>query len=395
MKNNKKPLPTVFIVDGVRTAISSPYRSFKTLTADQLAARVIKEIVRRNKVKKISVSQVIFGNVVSAGLGQNITRRAAVTAGLSVGSTSFTVNNTCGSGLLSVVLGMQSILLRENDIVISGGAESATHSPYLVKRADAENHRVKGMVDSLLYDGLTCQLTDKRMGDLSEQLAKKHRVSREEQDQYSLQSHRKACLAQSQGVFSNEIIAIPVTSKRIVKKDDRPRRNINLESFKDLKPVFKKKGCVTAGNTSVPCDGAAAVLLASQKAVGKYKLKPLGKILGYSSIGVDPKLTFEAEATAIKACLKKCRLLLKDIDLFEVSEAFAAQAIFIRRKIKIPEGKLNVFGGDLAFGHPLGAAGTRLLVTLLHGLKTKGLKKGLVCISYGGGGAMAIIIERC
>ena len=385
----------LYIVDGARTPIGSQIKGLKHYSAAELAAIVIKELIRRNKINKYLVKQVILGNAVSAGLGQNFARQAALGADLPESALAYSVNSVCGSGLQSMILGTQSILVEDADLVLVGASESASHCPFLVDRESAENFnfKEKKLVDSLLLDGLYCQIAKKSMGELVEELVKKYDITREEQDRFSLESHRKAILAQNQNRFIDEIVPVKISAQKYLTKDERPRANVKIESFKDLPPAFKNGGTVTAGNASSPSDGAVVFLLASKEFIKINKVKPKARILGYVSLNVKPETTFEAISEAMHQCLLKCRLSVKHIDLFEVSEAFAAQVLLAKNKMGIPEDKLNVYGGDIALGHPLGAAGSRALVTLMHALSQRRLKRGLVCVSYGGGGTMAVIIE--
>lgn len=389
-------LDPVFILDGLRTPIGHPFMGLRDFSAAQLAAAVLKKIVERGRMDRYWVDEVILGNVVSAGTGQNPARQAAVLAGLPKEIPALTINNVCGAGLQSVVLAARSILAQDADLILAGGTESATRSPYFVKREDAENYeapqRELNPVDCLVHDGLLCQITGQRMGELVESLASQHGIGREEQDDYAFESHRKAVSAQRQDKFRGEIL--PVKSpKKPIRKDEHPRRNLDREWLTRLPPVFWTGGTVTAGNSSLPCDGAAAVLAASERFVRKHKVKPLARILGYASIAIAPERGFESITEAVGVCLKKCGLRSGDIDLFELNEAFAAQIIFAGKQLKIPSKKINIFGGDIALGHPLGAAGARILVTLINALRDRRLKKGLACISYGGGGAVAMIVE--
>lgn len=388
---------TVVLLDGLRTPVGHPYKGLREFSAAQLASFVIKKIIQNNKIDPKRIHEVILGNVVGAGTGQNLTRQAAIAAGLPVAVPSFTVNNVCGAGLQSVILAAQSIMARRADVVIAGGTESATQSPYFVKREEAENYKSKvrelNTLDCLQQDGLFCRMTGQRMGELVENLAHKFHISREEQDDYAFESHRKTCLAQKKSKFKHEIVSVR-SKKDFVSVDEHPRKNLDREWLDKLPPVFWTGGTVTAGNSSLSCDGAAAVLVASPEWAKKHKLKPRARIVDYVSIAVPPARTFEATVDAVSACLDRCRLSLQDVDLFEISEAFAAQAIFAQRKLKIPPEKINVFGGDLAIGHPLGAAGARILVTLMSALEDRKKKRGMACIPYGGGGAIAMVIER-
>ena len=385
---------SVFIIDGMRTPVGSPYKSLKNFSAAQLSSFVIKELLRRNKVNKYLINQVILGNAVAAGMGQNFARQASLLADLDESIPAFSVNAVCGSGLQAAIVGAQAILAQEAQLIVAGAAESATSNPFLLSRDDQEDERWKNYKDSLLADGLYCSISKKSMGDLVEDMVKKYNISREEQDQYALDSHKKACLAQQQNKFINEIVSVRISNQKIVEKDDHPRQNMKIESLRELPSSFKEAGTVTAGNASSPCDGAAAVLLASKKFLNEHKIKPKARIVGYVSIGVKPELTFESAMGAINGCLHKCHLTLKDIDLFEIAESFAAQLVLIKNKLGIADQKLNIWGGDIGIGHPLGVSGIRVLVTLLHALTDRKLRRGLACVSYGGGGAIAVIVER-
>ncbi len=383
----------IFIVDGLRTPIGVPHKSLKNFTAAELAAFVIKAMIKQNKINADQVDEIILGNVVSAGIGQNMARQAALKAGLSVETRSLTINNVCGSGLESLILGVKSLLVGDADLVLCGGSESATHNPYFIERDKGENADASHLKDSLIEDGLMCSITKKHMGEIVESLAKRNKINRKEQDAFALNSHVKAMNAQKEDYFKDEIVGIPLSAENILKTDDRPRKKISIENFEKLKPAFSKTGTVTAGNASSPSDGAAICLLSNKKIMTKLKLKPKAKLISYLTMGFNPEQAFEAPITAIEQILKKARLTLADIDIFEVAESFAAQAILIQNKLKIPSKKLNIRGGDLAFGHPLAAAGARILVTLMNALKREKLKRGLAVIAYGGGGATAVIIE--
>lgn len=379
----------IFVIDGVRTPIGSPYRGLKNFSAVQLAAIVIKEIASRNKLGNDLIDEGVIGNTVSSGLGQNLSRQAFFLAGFPDVVPTFSINNVCGSGMQSIILGIQSILSENASLIIGGGTESATHCP----KISFEDKKKR--VDSLVYDGLWCHLTNKHMGELCEDLAEKFLISREEQDKYAFNSYVKACNAQTQGKFQKEIV--PIKKKqgdRFFREDEHLRKNIKLEKLLTLSPAFRKKGTITAGNSSAPCDGASMIALASRKAIQRNKLFPRARVLGYASVAVPPKEVFTAGVVSIKECLRKSGLSLKEIDLFEISEAFAAQAIFTQKQLNIPYDKMNIFGGDIALGHPLGAVGTRILVTLIYALIDQKKKKGLACVCLGGGGAVAMIVER-
>ncbi len=384
----------IYIIDAVRTPIGGVNKSFKNLSASQLAAVTIKELIHRTRVNKYSINQVILGNTVAAGLGQNFARQAALLADLDETIPAFSVNNVCGSGLQAVILGAQAILAGDADLIIAGASESATQTPFLVDKDESSSPKSREKIDSLVSDGLFCKMTGKSMGEIVEGLVKKYGISKEEQDFYAYESHRKAVLAQQQNKFSKEIIPVKVSASKTIDKDERPRANLKLDALKGLRPAFKADGTVTAGNSSVPSDGAAAVLLASRPFIQKQKIRPLAKLTGYASIALKPELTFESAMEVIKAILKKNNLKLEQIDLFEIAESFAAQIVVTKNKLGILDNKLNIFGGDIALGHPLGSAGTRILVTLVHALHDQKWRRGLAAISYGGGGGIALLVKR-
>jgi len=388
---------SVFLFDGLRTPIGYPYRGLKEFTAAQLATFAIKGICRRGRIDKRWVDQVILGNVVAAGTGQNLARQAALAAGLPATVPAFTVNNVCGAGLQAVILAAQSVALGKAGLILAGGTESASQSPYFVKRLEAENYEKKirelNPLDCLQHDGLFCQMTGQKMGELAQKLAHASGISREEQDDYAFDSHRKACLAQKQGKFRREIVPLR-NHEKTIHLDEHPRKTLERAWLDKLPPVFWTGGTVTAGNSAPSCDGGGCAAVGSSDFQKKHKRKPLARIVGYASIAVTPENVFESTNTAIEACLKECRLRLRDIDFFEISEAFAAQIVLVERKTKIPRAKINAFGGDLALGHPLGTAGARILVTLLNVLRDRKKKRGLACVSFGGGGAIAMVVER-
>ncbi len=379
----------IFIIDGVRTPIGATFKGLKNFTAAELGGIVIKEILSRNKIPSKLIDQVILGNTVSAGIGQNVARQAAVFGGLPSAAPTLAINNVCGSGLQAVILGAQAILAGDARCIVAGGTESATHAPYFFKRNTQAGKELSSKEDSLIFDGLFCQITQKHMGQLAEDMAEKYKISRKMQDAFSFQSHQKAVSAQAKGYFKNEIISVGT-----LKDDERPRKNINLERLSNLPSAFKEKGTVTAGNSSYPSDGAAAVLLASKEFIQQHKLKPKARILSYDTSAVDPKDVFTASIPSIERALKKAKLSLKNIDFFEISEAFAVQTIVNQKELKIPSEKLNIFGGDVALGHPLGATGTRILITLLSALQNQKKNLGLASVCLGGGGAVTVIIEK-
>ncbi len=381
---------STYILNPLRTPIGSFSKSLKNFSAAQLGAILIEELVKRSRISPSFIDQVILGNTVGAGTGQNLARQAAVLAKLPSTIPAYTVNNVCGAGLQAIILAAQAIEAQRAEIILAGGTESASQAPALLSQHEDQEEKV----DSLLHDGLFCSLTNKRMGDLAEIMAEEEHISRREQDELALASHRKAIQAQKQGKFAKEIVPIRLSSENILNEDERPRKNVSIEKFSVVASAFSKNGTVTAGNSSVPSDGAALVSMASDKGLKKLKAKPLARIVSYASIAVDPKDVFRSPVPAITECLKSAKNSLNDIDIFEISEAFAVQGIYTQKMLKIPVEKINIFGGDIALGHPLGAAGARILTTLCYALEDQKKKRGLACISYGGGGCLAVLIER-
>ncbi|MFA5088618.1 MAG: thiolase family protein [Candidatus Omnitrophota bacterium] len=375
-----------YIVSCARTPIGKPFKGLKEFTAARLGAMVLKEVVRRSKIPEAKIDEVVLGNTVSAGTGQNLSRQAVLLADLPASLPAYTVNNVCGAGLQSVILAGQSIQAGNGSVILAGGAESATHCPSF----ETEKRQTK---ESLIYDGLICQLTGKHMGELAEDMAREFWVTREAQDKFSLRSHQKACQAQAEGKFQNEIVPVPLARGGFFSEDERPRKNISLESLSSLPPAFCPGGMLTAGNSCAPSDGASAFAVAAEDFCKKERLAPLARIVGSASIALPPKDLFVAGVDSIKESLAKSRLSLKEIDLFEISEAFAVQVLYTKDKMNIPEEKINIWGGDIALGHPLGAAGSRILVTLIYSLIDQKKSRGLACVCFGGGGSISLIVE--
>ncbi len=382
----------VFIVDGLRTPICGRGQGFKDVPAVRLAAAVLKTLLKNNGIKGDYIDEVILGNAVGAGLGQNPARQALVYAGLPFGVPAFTVNKVCGAGLKSVILGYQAIACEDADIIIVGGAENVSQCPYILPRdkkykiSDPEDP-----CDSLINDGLWCSLTGTHMGVIAEDTAKMFKITREEQDKYALESHRKACLAQEMGLFKREIVPVEVAMGHTVDIDEKPRKT-SMEKLSRVPPAFKPKGTVTAGNSPAPADGAAALILASRRALKKFGITPVARILGYATTAVSPELTFTAPALAIEKCLKASSLKITDVDLFEITEAFAVQALLTIRETGLDIKRSNIFGGTIALGHPLGASGARSLVTLISALKAQRKKTGVTSVCLGGGCAVSLAI---
>lgn len=384
-----KVTKNVYIVDALRTPIGSSHKSLKSFSAADLAALIFKELIRRYPDVCRHIDEVLLGNTVSAGTGQNIVRQAIIASGLPPQTPGMAINSVCGSGLEAVILGCRAILCEEASLVLAGGTESASQSPKIFHPEKSEP------IESLICDGLWCVMSNKHMGEIAEDLARQYHVSSAAQNKFAYESHAKAVAAQDQGKFKKEIVVVQKKDGSLVEKDDRPRQNASLERMERLPAAFKDDGTVTAGNASAPADGAAVVLLASEKALKKYpQLKAKAKIISYASVALDPEKCFEAGVLAVRDSLSAAGLALKDIDLFEVGESFAAQAVWTKEQLKLSENKINVYGGDIALGHPLGSTSARLLITLLHALENEDKKRGLAVICFGSGGATSVIVER-
>ncbi len=340
------------------------------------------------------VDQIFLGNTLSAGLGQNFAREAVVLSKMPITVPACVIDNVCGSSLQALMWGCDTIEAGRNDSVFSLGAESITHVPFLIARDKREEGHQEDFIDSLNMDGLFCNMSGKLMGELAESLAQKFEVSRRSQDEFAFASHQKALEATEKGFFEKEITAIDQDNEKGRRLDDCIRKNISLQRLSELPSAFSEGGTVTAGNSSRICDGAAGVLLAGAEFIKENEIVPRARIIQSVSIANEPSQTYESGAVAIKQCLKLAGLSLKEIDLFEICEAFASQMIYTKERLKISSKKINLWGGDIALGHPMGASGLRALVTLMNMLEVKDKTTGLVCVSFGGGGSVAVIIER-
>jgi len=391
-------LRDVFIVGAARTPIGSYLGALKNFTAPDLGGIAIREAVHRAGLNGDDVDEVIMGNVVSAGIGQAPAKQAAVKGGIPYTVSCFAVNKVCGSALKAVALATQAIWLEEKEIVVAGGMESMSRAPHLLwglreglKFGDAT------LKDAMIYDGLWCAFHDIHMGNTGEIIAEKFGATREEQDAYAFSSHQKALKAIDQGYFEEEIVPVTVPQRKgdpiLVKVDEGPRRDATLEKLSRLKPVFKKDGTVTAGNASTLNDGAAAVVVASDEAVKAKGLKPLARILGSTTNAVEPSMVMYAPKGAVEKLLANVGWKMEDVDLFEINEAFSAQMVVLLKEMGLDREKVNVHGGAVALGHPIGATGARLLVTLVYALKHRGLKRGVAALCLGGGDAVAMAIE--
>ena len=389
----------VVIVSGVRTPIGSFNGSLTSLSAVELGTIAIKEVMNRGGIKPGDVDEVIFGNVLQAGLGQSPARQAAVKAGIPVEVPSFTVNKLCGSGLKSVNLAAQAIMLGDADIVVAGGMESMSNAPYLLDSKARWGYRMGNaqIKDVMLQDGLQCAFNDYHMGITAENVVEKYGLSRDEQDQLAFESQTKAAAAIKEGRFKKEIVPVTIKSKKgesVFDTDEYPKAGTTLESLQALRPAFKKDGTVTAGNASGINDGAAALLIMSAEKAQKLGLKPLAKIRSYGSGGVDPSIMGMGPVPATRNALMKAGLTIGDMDLVEANEAFAAQFLAVGKELGFIKERVNVNGGAIALGHPIGASGARILVTLLHAMEDRQAKLGLATLCIGGGQGVATIVER-
>ncbi|WP_371373537.1 acetyl-CoA C-acetyltransferase [Sporomusa aerivorans] len=389
----------VVIASAVRTAIGSFNGSLSALSAVELGAHIIGEAVERAGIAKDAVDEVIFGNVLQAGLGQNPARQAAIKAGLSVETPAYTINKVCGSGLKTVNLAAQAILAGDADIIVAGGMESMTNAPYVLDAKARWGYRMGNakVTDVMIQDGLWCAFNDYHMGITAENVAEKYGITRQEQDQLAADSQRKATKAIADGVFKQEIAPVVIKTKKgdiVVDTDEYPRAGTTLEALGKLKPAFKKDGTVTAGNASGINDGAAALVIMSGDKAKELGIKPLARIRAYASGGVDPSIMGVGPVPATRKALSKAGLTVTDLDLIEANEAFAAQFLAVGKELAFPQDRVNIYGGAIAMGHPIGASGARILVTLLHALERNNKKVGLATLCIGGGQGVATIVER-
>ena len=390
-------MKNVVITSATRTAVGSFNRSWKNVQGYELGSAVIKESVIRSKIKNEDVDEVIFGQVLTGGTGQNPARQAAIHSGIPKEKPAYIVNQVCGSGIRSVASGFQSIKSGDSTIIIAGGQESMSLAPHVIHLRDGKKLGDTKLTDTMIKDGLWDAFHGYHMGITAENVAEKFQVTREEQDKFALKSQEKALKAQKENKFNNEIVNYKIKSKKAeidFNKDEHPREGINLESLKRLKPVFKEEGTVTAGNASGINDGAAAVTLMSEEEVEKRKLKKLVSIKSWASCGVEPSLMGTGPIPSTKKALDLAGWSVKDVDLFEINEAFAAQSLAVLKTLSISEEKVNVNGGAIALGHPIGASGTRILVTLIHEMIKRDVKKGLATLCIGGGMGIAMCVER-
>jgi len=388
---------SVVITSAVRTAVGSLGKSFKNISAHELGSEVIKSAIKFSKINSKEVDETILGQVLTGSMGQNPARQAAIKSGIPKEKPAYVVNQVCGSGIRSVASGFQSIKSGDSKIVIAGGQENMSLAPHAIHLRDGKKLGDAALIDTMIKDGLWDAFHGYHMGITAENVAEKFQVTREEQDKFALRSQEKALKAQVENKFKEEIVNFKIKSQKTelnFNKDEHPREGINLEALSRLKPVFKKDGTVTAGNASGINDGAAAVTLMSGELADKKGLEKLVSIKSWASCGVDPALMGTGPIPSSKKALDLAGWNIKDVDLFEVNEAFAAQSLAVLNTLSIPEEKVNVNGGAIALGHPIGASGTRILVTLIHEMIKRDVNKGLATLCIGGGMGIAMCIER-
>ena len=388
----------VAIVSAKRTAIGSFGGSLKDISAAKIGGELVKQALESINLNPNLVDEIIFGNVLQTGLGQNVARQIAVNAGIPKEKSAFVVNKVCGSGLKSVVLGVQSILLGDNDVVVCGGVENMSAAPHYTKNARfGQKLGSFELEDTIINDGLTDAFENYHMGITAENIAEQYNITREEQDEFALLSQKKATAAIENNQFANEIVPIVIKTRReeiIFDTDEFVRPNTTLESLAKLRPAFKKDGAVTAGNASGINDGAACVILMSEARAKELELEILAYIDGYASAGLDNKVMGLGPVPATQKVLEKLNLNIEDIDLFEMNEAFAAQSIAVTRLLSLDSNKVNTRGGAISLGHPIGASGCRVLVTLVHALINDNKEKGVCSLCIGGGQGIAMVISR-
>ena len=387
----------IVITSALRTAVGTLNKSLKNVKAEDLGAAVISEVIKNSNISNDKVNEVIMGQVLTGGTGQNPARQAAIKAGIPKEKPSFVVNQVCGSGIRSVASGFQSIKSGNSKIIVAGGQESMSLAPHAIHLRNGKKLGDTEIIDTLIKDGLWDAFNNYHMGITAENVAEKFQVTRDEQDRFAFASQEKTLKAQRENKFDEEIINFKLKSKRAeidFNRDEHPREGLDIETLSKLKPVFKKDGTVTAGNSSGINDGAAAVTLMTSDEAKKRNIKKLVTIKSWASCGVDPALMGTGPIPSSKRALELAGWDIKDVDLFEINEAFAAQSLAVLKTLSIPEERVNVNGGAIALGHPIGASGTRILVTLIHEMIKRDVKKGLATLCIGGGMGIAMCVER-
>jgi acetyl-CoA C-acetyltransferase len=387
----------VVIVSAARTPVGSFNGSFSNMSAADLGSIAIKEAISRAKIKTTDVSQVIMGQVLTASCGQNPARQASINAGIPNEVTALTINQVCGSGIRSIALGLESIISNESEIVVAGGQENMSQAPHCFHLRQTGNMGDAEMIDSMIKDGIWDVFNGYHMGVTAENVAEKWQITRDQQDEFALNSQLKAEEAQKNGKFQKEIVSVPSQLKTgtvVIRDDEYPRHGCTLENLKNLRPAFKKDGTVTAGNASGINDGAAAVVIMKSDKAAKLGIKPLARIASWATAGVDPAVMGSGPIPASKKALEKAKWKPSDLDLIEANEAFAAQACAVNKEMGWNPEVVNVNGGSIAIGHPIGASGTRILTTLLYEMEKRDSKKGLATLCIGGGMGIAMCLER-
>jgi acetyl-CoA C-acetyltransferase len=392
------PMADALILSATRTPIGKYLGSLAEVPAPELGSAAVAEVLKRARIPSDGIDEVIMGNVLQAGVGQNPARQAALKAGLPDTVAAFTVNKVCGSGLKAVMLASQAIRAGDAELIVAGGMESMSRAPYLLFGARIGwKYGDQKVVDAMIHDGLWCAFECWHMGEAAEHIAAKCGISRAEQDRFAAQSHQRAIAAWERGAFDSEVVPVAVGAgpkAKTVSRDEGMRSDTTAEGLARLKPAFREGGTVTAGNASMLSDGAAAVVVSSAKAAERLGARPLARIVAYATSGIAPKDIFLAPVSAVRQVLDRARLHLKDIDLFELNEAFAAQMLACGKGLELDENRVNVNGGAIALGHPIGASGARVLVTLLYALELRKLRRGLAALCLGGGNAVAMVVER-
>ncbi len=387
------------IISATRTAIGRFQGSLKSLTAPQLGSIAVRAAIERAGLDASQIDEVIMGCVLQAGLGQNPARQAALGAGVPDKVSALTINKVCGSGLKAVMLAAQSVALGDNEIIVAGGMESMSNAPYLLPKARDGSRMGDGeIVDSMIHDGLRCAFDNWHMGETGEVVAEKYGVTRQQQDEYAVSSQRKAVAAIKAGRFKDEITPVEIPQRKgppmVFDTDEGPREDSSLEALAKLKPAFRAGGTVTAGNASTINDGAAAVVVTSIETAKRLGRAPLVRIVAQATAGVEPKLVMMAPVDAVRKVAAKAGWNLKDVDLFELNEAFSSQSVALIEQLGLEVGRVNVNGGAVALGHPIGASGARVLVTLIHEMIKRGAGRGVASLCLGGGNAVALAVER-
>ncbi len=390
-------MENIVITSALRTAVGSLGKTLKNICAEDLGSAVISKVVQSSNISNDDVDEVIMGQVLTGGSGQNPARQAAIKSGIPKEKPAYIVNQVCGSGIRSIASGFQSIKTGGSNVIIAGGQENMSLAPHAIHLRDGKKLGDAELIDTMIKDGLWDAFHGYHMGVTAENVAEKFQITRDEQDKFALKSQEKAIAAQKNNRFKEEIISFKIKSKKSeidFNKDEHPREGISLDTLSRLKPVFKKDGTVTAGNASGINDGAAAVTMMSSEESKKRQIEKLVTIKSWASCGVDPALMGTGPIPSSKKALELAGWNIKDVDLFEINEAFAAQSLAVLKTLSIPEEKVNVNGGAIALGHPIGASGTRILVTLIHEMIKRNVKKGLATLCIGGGMGIAMCIER-